>query len=64
MKKSTDKKVKMKKSKTLKQIKKGTNTCNMCHTQMKSIYVCANPACPNYALLQISMEKMPHAPGT
>lgn len=48
---------------------KETCTCNMCHEEFeyhvdqyfrgKTINVCVNPKCPNYALLQISAEKMP-----
>lgn len=46
-------------------------TCNQCHKEIDysvivdrkgepaQILVCSNPACPNYALLQISMEMMP-----
>lgn len=41
-------------------------TCNQCHKQMEGITelekyivsVCANPECPNFSLMQISMEKM------
>ena len=41
-------------------------TCNQCGKQMEAILeleryaipVCVNPACPNFALLQISVEKV------
>ena len=43
------------------------NTCNQCGHQMDNELLvdnqftgfCCNPECPNYALLQISLEDMP-----
>jgi predicted secreted protein len=51
------------------------NTCNQCHKELSvetkhyftgrsnvgyiKNYVCINPACPNYALLQMPAEDMP-----
>jgi hypothetical protein len=50
-----------------KKIKPKNQSCNMCHQNMPmttplfyGVRVCSNPFCPNYALLQISAEKMPH----
>ena len=45
--------------KTEQKVKKAT--CNMCFKQMIKIdkwSVCLNPRCPNFALLQISVEKI------
>jgi len=39
------------------------DTCNQCMKDMQTIkesHVCANPACPNYALCQIALEDMPN----
>lgn len=41
---------------------KATMTCNQCIEQMCWVthqIVCTNPACPNYALVQIPLEMMP-----
>ena len=40
-----------------------TNSCNQCHKQMTietpfDVMVCHNPECPNYGLLQVSVEDM------
>ena len=51
---------------------KEKHTCNQCFRQMKftlaevgvvSFYVCTNPDCPNYALVQIPVEFMPKVKG-
>lgn len=41
------------------------NTCNQCHREMLLkftekyyVRVCDNPACPNFGLLQVSVETM------
>ena len=46
-----------------KKVKRG---CNQCSSEMErpwswheGILCCVNPACPNYALLQIPLEQMP-----
>lgn len=49
---------------TIKDKETGSITCNMCYEQMNyisGIAVCINPACPNYALLQVSVEVMEKA---
>ena len=50
----------------MKKISKIKATCNQCGKQMDAILelekwtipVCTNPSCPNFSLLQISVEKM------
>ena len=50
----------------MKKISKIKATCNQCNKQMNAILelekwtipVCVNPGCPNFGLLQISIEKI------
>lgn len=57
--------------KPMKNIKKQLNkhTCVMCNTEFEykvnletsTVSICANPSCPNYALLAMPLEKMMEA---